>query len=461
MRSNLIKLLQDVRASYWFIPTLFLFAAIVLARVTIWLDLILAMETISKIPFFEVVYPEGARAVLTTIAGSIIGVAGVTFSITIATVSFASGNYGPRLIGNFMRDRGNQVILGVFIATFIYCLLVLRTVRSEGENGALFVPHLSLMTAMVLSLTAIGFLIYFFHHVPESIDIQRLTASLGRGLRNQVCNLFPNDYDGRDEDEDGAEPWLKAMGKREAVPIAAGQTGFVRGFAASQAERLADKHDLYLSLAYRPGDFLTHEDVALHAYPAKGAEISNELKEQLQNLFALGDQRTPGQNVLFRVDTLVEIASRALSPGINDPQTAIACFDWLRGAANVFARRSAEAGIAEDGTAHRLRVSPVTFAAFVHHAFARPRPYVAADRNASFHVLHCLAECALPLPDGSRRACLIDEMDALVAEAEKTSAKTRWVEDLRLRRQEIASLLNAHADNRTLTQLPHWLGGRG
>ncbi|MEO1135283.1 MAG: DUF2254 family protein, partial [Pseudomonadota bacterium] len=176
MHANLIKIIEDLRASYWFIPGCMTIAALFLSFFMQWLDAQYGAAWLRDYDWATATRTEGARSVLTVIAGSIIGVAGVTFSITIVAVSYASANFGPRLIGNFMRDRGNQLTLGTFIATFVYCLMILRTVRNAAAEDAsqsfdAFVPHLSILMALGLSLASIGVLIYFFHHVPETINV--------------------------------------------------------------------------------------------------------------------------------------------------------------------------------------------------------------------------------------------------------------------------------------------------
>ena len=133
MAGTLLKLLQDLRASYWFVPALMTLGAGLLSLLTHWFDTRYGAAFLRNVPYLYSPSPDGVRTTLASIAGSMIGVAGVTFSMTIVSVSFAAAQYGPRLVGNFMRDRGNQFTLGAFIAAFVYCLMVLRTVQSPGS----------------------------------------------------------------------------------------------------------------------------------------------------------------------------------------------------------------------------------------------------------------------------------------------------------------------------------------
>jgi uncharacterized membrane protein len=159
------RLWDRLRGSYWFLPALMAAGAVALSFAAVALDARLGDDWAEGIGWFHQNKAEGARNLLATVAGSMIGVAGLTFSIAIAAVMQAAQNFGPRLIVNFMRDRGNQVVLGTFVATFVYCLMVLRTVQGASEGTAAFVPHLSVLIGVVLALASLGVLIYFPHPV--------------------------------------------------------------------------------------------------------------------------------------------------------------------------------------------------------------------------------------------------------------------------------------------------------
>ena len=180
MRARLQQLLYRVRGSYWFVPGVMAVAAILLSYVSVQLDRRYGDLWVAQYSWLVPNQPDGARALIATVAGSMITVAGVTFSLTILAVSYATSHFGPRLLDNFMQDRGNQVTLGMFVATFLYCLLVLRTVRSVPQSfdpamsNQVFVPHLSVFLAVGLALASVAVLIYFIHHVPESIYISNV-----------------------------------------------------------------------------------------------------------------------------------------------------------------------------------------------------------------------------------------------------------------------------------------------
>src|SRR5688500_17672789 len=185
MKLRLVHAWASLRTTYGFIPALMAVAAAVLAVVSVQTDRYLSARFAERIGWIYSGGPEGARAVLSVVAGSVMSTAGVTFSITIAALSLASAQLGPRLLQRFMRDTGNQVVLGTFIAAFVFCLLVLRTVRGADEGGR-FVPAISVTAGVGLGLASLGVLIYIIHHVALSIQAPVVVASVGAELARQA-----------------------------------------------------------------------------------------------------------------------------------------------------------------------------------------------------------------------------------------------------------------------------------
>ena len=141
-----------LRSSFWFMPTLMVAASVALAITLVEAESAVSRRWLAPWPLLFGARPEAARQLLSTIAGSMITVAGVVFSITIVALSLASGQFGPRLLRNFMRDRSNQFVLGTFTGTYVYCLLVLRTVR--GADGNQFVPGIAVALGFLLALAS-------------------------------------------------------------------------------------------------------------------------------------------------------------------------------------------------------------------------------------------------------------------------------------------------------------------
>ncbi|MBE7201596.1 MAG: DUF2254 domain-containing protein, partial [Parafilimonas terrae] len=183
MRARLQAWVEILGDLFWLRPALIVLGCILLAQFGIWLETAHVAGYDASSPHTNWGYSggaEGARALLSAIASSNIGVAGTTFSITIAALTLASGQMGPRLLRNFIRDARNQTVLGIFLGTFAYSLMVLRTVRTVEENP--FVPHLAITGALILALIAVGTLVWFVHHIATSINIETVVNVVQRDL---------------------------------------------------------------------------------------------------------------------------------------------------------------------------------------------------------------------------------------------------------------------------------------
>ena len=182
----------EIRSSLWFVPGLLVLAAVGMALGLVGSDVALIEELRGQSwqPLLNA-GADGARGMLTAIAGSMITVAGVTFSITIVTMSLASTQYTPRILRNFMRDRANQTVPGVFVGIFTYCLLILRTIRGNNGGPDAFVPLLAVFFAVLLALVSIGFLIFFVHNVAESIQASYILEAITKETLDSIEMLFP------------------------------------------------------------------------------------------------------------------------------------------------------------------------------------------------------------------------------------------------------------------------------
>ena len=415
MTARLQMFWRNVNASYWFLPALFSIAALLLATLTLWLDRSGWAAFLNDVSWLQPARPDGAINMLTVIAGTMIGVASTVFSITIAAVAYASGNYGPRLLTNFMEDRGNQFSLATFIGTFVYTITILRTVRAEDEVPASiedaavsylpgFVPQLSLLVAFALMLLSVSVLVYFLNHIPASIRINTVLKGIGARLLEDIKERFPDENKGE-----------RAHSAPDGEPIRADDTGYVQAIGFSSLEKLARRENGKLKLAVRTGDFV-HPEVPL-AYWADMDVTTDCPDEDVRDAFTLGSMRTPSQDMQFLIDELVEIGLRALSPGINDPFTAVTAVHWLGAATAELARRNLTRSFAENGDEPYLVLLEDDFSHFVECGFGAIRSGVATNRIATLVTFDALVDAASTLDDESRRAILKREGDLLAQQA--------------------------------------------
>ncbi len=337
MRTKFSKLWNSLHASFWFIPSLMVVLAIGLSFLTIQIDQSSDTDIVSELGWAYALGPSGSRAILSAIAGSMVTVATTAFSITIVALQLASSQFGPRLLRNFMRDTGNQIVLGTFISTFVYSLMVLRTINGIAQNE--FVPHLAVTGGIGLAIASIGVLIYFIHHAATSIQVDHVISNVGRELDEAIDRLFPNKM-GRGASKCRQEPMISdipADFERDACPIQAASSSYIQAVDTNQLLQTATEGNLLLRLQQCPGDFVVKGSPLALVYPADA--VCKKLTAQINDAFVLGSQRTDQQDIEFSVNQLVEIAVRALSPGINDPFTAVRCIDQLSAALCHLAQR--------------------------------------------------------------------------------------------------------------------------
>lgn len=393
MRVQVFKTWDRVHSSFWFLPALMASGTILLAFATVALDT-LATDWITQ--NWGVTFnggAEGASALLGAIAGSMITIAGVVFSMTLVALSLTSSQLGPRLLRSFMRDTTTQVVLGTFVATFLYCLLVLRTIRHTEE--LVFVPHLSVSVGVLLAVVSVGVLIFFIHHVSVSIQANEIVARVGKELIAELGELFPENI-GQARPQTPIKPPTTdflARVSREAQPIDSTRDGYLQFIDGEALMTLAVQENLVIELIKRPGHYIVASRPLARIWP--GHKVTEQMIECVNAAFALGNQRTSGQDIEFAVNQLVEIAVRALSPGINDPFTAMTCVDRLGSALCRLAQQDMPSPYRYDNQDQLRIITPVfTFPDITDAAFNQIRQYSRSSAAVTIRLLETLAEIA-------------------------------------------------------------------
>jgi uncharacterized membrane protein len=334
LRERLRSAWDRLHSSYWFVPAIMCLVSGSMAFLILQLDIRYRDDALREQGWLYSGGAEGARAVLSTIAGSVMTVAGTTFSITIAVLSLASNQFGPRLLRSFMRDTANQVVLGTFTSTFLYCLLILRTVRGLDENT--YVPHISVTVAVFLAVINLGVLIFFIHHIAESIQVAHVINTVSQELDEAVDRIFP---------EGLAEPAEGPQTIPEVERVEAESDGYLQVVDEDRLLRSTREHDVQVRLLSRPGDYiLSGTPLAMSS-----RRLNKEEQKTIRHCFVCGRARTPHQDIEFAFLQMAEIAIRALSPGINDPFTATMCVDRISSAINRLGQRSLPLAVRRDG----------------------------------------------------------------------------------------------------------------
>ena len=316
---------KELGATFWFLPVLIISFSILLSVSLVYLDSLINIPKEGWVRFFLVTSSDSARSILSTISSAMMGVAGTVFSITLVVLTLASSQFGPRLIKNFMYVRLNQVVLGLYISTYLYCLLVLNSITDS--DGYTFIPSISILVAIVAAITNIILLIIFIHQIAISIKADKVVSDISEFISEQLEILFPEKMGREIEDEKDVDASAAVSGYQKQISIKSPESGYLQYVDSDTLIEIITKNDALLELSCRPGDHLV-EGVEIGLLYSNGEWKKNEF-EKIYNQFVIGKIKTSQQDLEFSIHQMVEIAVRALSPGVNDPYTAIACVDNL------------------------------------------------------------------------------------------------------------------------------------
>lgn len=380
-----------VRSSFWFVPSLLTAGGVAAAIAAVGLDEVMPGDWARG--WFYTSSAEAAREILGTIAGAMATTAGVVFSITLVALTLASNQLGPRLLRNFRRDRTIQLVIGTLVSTFLYCLIVLRAVRGEDSNG--FIPHLSVSLGVLFALVSVGALIYFIHHIAVSIQADDVVARVLAELTKGIDRMFPEEIgkDGPGPRAEEPESLLPEGFAREARPVGAAEDGYLQLIEPGALLSLAVEEDALIRVERRPGAYLIAGEPLVRAWPAD--RVTEKFEARVHSAFAQGHYRTPVQDVEFSFNQLVEVAVRALSPGINDPFTAVTCLDRIGSALCRLAGRETPSPYRRDEEGVlRVIAPPDTFATIVDTAFNQIRQSARSNAAVTIRLMETISRVA-------------------------------------------------------------------
>ncbi|WP_329603574.1 DUF2254 domain-containing protein [Nocardia seriolae] len=391
---------EALRTNLWFVPTLDVIVAVGLFAVTYGLDRAVYRGALTIPEWVIGGTPDAARQTLTAVAAAIITVVGVVFSITIVALTLASTQCGPRMLRNFIRDRGTQLTLGTFVASFVYAIAALASV------GADFVPHISTTVAIVSMVADLAMLIYFINHIAMAIQLPNVIAGIAAEVSiaietNHVTSAASGPQRGLSPNE--LMRRLTESGGQVRVPA----SGYLQYIRHEKLVRMAAAENAVIHLPYRPGHFLTAGQVVAHVWPPEAAEpiAKNFARGQLA-----GPTRTLTQDISFGIDQIVEIALRALSPAVNDTFTALTCIDWLGDCLSRIAASWDPDPVRRDREGYvRVIATQVSYERLVQRAFEKIRQAGRGMPAVMIRQLDALTEIADRTTDPERLRVLLEQ----------------------------------------------------
>ncbi len=409
---------SNLRSSFWFMPSMIVVASIALAAVLIEADAAVSNQWLAQWPRLFGTGAEGARGMMSTIAGSMMTVVGVTFSMVLMVLAMASSQYTSRILRNFIRSRITQIVLGIFAGNFTYCLIVLRTIRS-GDEGA-FVPNLAVSFGFVLALGGVGTLIYFIHHIASSIQASSIIASVAQETIAAVDRLFPVNLGEGAGDDDDEQP-LRPPSERKWRAVMADESGYVQSVDNAALIRLARDRKTIVWMDHGIGEFVvqntTLASLALEEPPDQ-ATI-----DALLETFSISRHRTVDQDAAFGIRQIVDIALKALSPGINDTTTAIMCIDYLTAIMARIAQRQIPSSRRYEEGELRVFAKGPTFESLLAESFDQIRSNAKGDVAIMSRMLGALQTIA-SLTSSSNRRRLLSEQVQWIAELAECSLES-------------------------------------
>ncbi len=380
-------------------PALVVAAAVGLAVLLVEVDSLSRFSLAEHWPRLFGAGAEGARGLLSTVASSMITVAGVVFSITLVSLALAASQYSSRVLRNFMSDRVNQVVLGVFVGVFAYCLVVLRTIR--GEDSGEFVPSLAVLGGLVLAFAGIGVLIHFIHHISVSIQASHILARAMQETLRAVDHLFP---EGAGQEMTASAPDADASpGSAPWHPVLAARSGYLQSIDTGGLLAWADEQDVVVRMERCIGEF-TFE--GLPVLSVAGRPLDDRDREHLGGSHVIGRQRTVEQDAAFGIRQIVDVALKALSPGINDTTTAQMSVEHLTAILLRLGERRIESRFrGKDGKLRLITRGP-SYESLLAEALDQIRQHAEGNVALMGRLLDSLELLGSRLQDRSRRSAL-------------------------------------------------------
>ncbi len=427
MKTKLGHLWDALRENYWLVPAALTAAATLLAFIVFALDEAAGRGEIELPNWVYRSSVEGARAILATVATSMISIAALTFSITMVTLVLASQQFGPRVLRSFLRDRGNQYVLGTFLAGFLFSLISLGLQKGAGPEEE--VPRLAVTAGLTLAAAGVAVLIFFINHVAKAIQASHVLAAIATELHDAIERLLPPQSG--EQESSGAE---EAFDEQGSLPLLSHRSGYLQAVDVKGLVKLASENNLVLRFRVRPGDFVAKGSVLLDAV---GRERLDSLEIEIQRAFVLGTERTMTQDLEFGLYQLTEVAIRALSPGINDPHTALTAVDRIGEVLAAVAARPFPSPVFRDEQGYpRVIEKPFTFEGMVRTSFDELRQYGASSAAVVIRMIEALTLIASRTRDSSRHAPLLAQVEMIARSSHEKIFERSDVEDIERRRQE-------------------------
>jgi uncharacterized membrane protein len=404
--------------NFLFIPGIMALGAVLLAWSMYWLDVQIPNEVLNTSRFIISGSVGELRGYLFAMATAVLTTAGVVFTLLTLPLSTVAAQYGSRLLRIFLGDRTTQFVLGMFVATFAYCIfsaMGIPPVEIQPEG-----PQITATIGLYLLIASFASLILLIQHISIMLQAPNIAAAAGVELMEVVRETnLPETRSGEYQRQTGRSPPYSLV-EADAHPVRATETGYIQYVDPEYILPLAEKKDIVIRLMPKPGAFVRSGMVIALVWPAD--RVDNDLDNEIRNTFHFGNQRTPTQDVEYAVNQLTEMAVRAMSPAINDPFTAMTCLDYIGGGLALFVRQGAiSPNIYDSHGQLRLVFDPVTFDELLSAAFDMLRHASSDNANVLLHMLETINVISQDTKLPEARQMLLRHVTLILVESETGS----------------------------------------
>lgn len=375
--------MDRLRVCFWFAPAIMAVAAVTLAWVMYWVDVRIPNAILESSRFVLAGTPGEMRSALLNIAGTVLATAGVVFTLLTLPLSTVAAQYGSRLLRVFLGDRTTQLVLGMFVGTFVYCVAAALSIPPPNVGHES--PQLTATLGVYLMLATFATLIVLVQHISTMLQAPNIAAAAGAELLEMVHTESPDEAS-RDGQSLASEGAPAALVEAEGYLVRLKGAGYIQTIDPEIMLTLARENNVTIHLLHKPGDFVRRGVATASVRPA--GRVDERLDKQIRRAIRLGNQRTPTQDVECAVNQLVEMAVRAMSPAINDPFTAMTCLDHLGNGLALFLQEGGENRDIYDGDGQlRIVFEPVTFDVLLGAAFDMLRHASCDNASVLAHML--------------------------------------------------------------------------
>ncbi len=424
-----------LRVSFWFVPAIMALVAVPLAWIMYEIDARIPNELLADSRLVLSGDVDALRSTLVSIATTVLATAGVVFTLLTLPLSTVAAQYGSRLLRVFLRDRTTQLVLGMFVGTFVYCIAAAFTILpAEIEPAS---PQLTATLGLLMMMATFGSLILLVQHISTMLQAPNIAAAAGEQLMDVVRVDDTDDVRSADNSGSAARREIASLMESSGHLIHIAETGYIQTVDPQILLTLARENDLLIRLLQKPGAFVRSGEAVAGVWPPE--RITEQRDKQIRRAFRVGNQRTPTQDVETAVNQLVEMAVRAMSPAINDPFTAMTCLDHIGNGLTLFVRQGEESLNTYDRDGRlRLIFEPVTFAELLSTAFDMLRHCSCDNADVLLHMLAVINDIGQETKTAEARRLLRHHAGLICAE----SMAGRLIEEDRRRIQQCAQELD-------------------